>query len=171
MEAYAILRNYPVSPRKVRRVANLIRGLPIARALASLRFQPSPNAAQVEKVLLSAVANWEAKHTDAKTAELYVKEIRVDAGPVIKRYRPAPQGRAHRIRKRSGHVMLRVATMGGETEIADVAVAEESAVANQEATPQATQVIEKKKASKGKKSPSSTSDVADTGTSEESKEA
>ena len=109
MESYAILRNYPVPPRKVRRVANLIRGLPIGRALASLRFQPSPNAARLEKVLLSAVANWEAKHAEAKTTDLYVKEIRIDAGPIIKRFRPAPKGRATRIRKRSGHVFVKVA--------------------------------------------------------------
>ena len=108
MEAKAILRKAHVSPRKIRKVANLVRGLKISRALTSLRFERSPNARPVEQLLLSAVANWQAKHTDSKIpeTELYIKEICVDAAPIVKRYRPVPHGRAHRIRKRASHVRL-----------------------------------------------------------------
>ena len=110
MEARAVFKNYPVSPRKVRRVANLIRGLPINRALTVLKFQQSPNAQQVEKVLLSAVANWQLKYAESRISEtdLYVREVRVDVAPMIKRYRPVPHGRAHRIRKRANHLTLYV---------------------------------------------------------------
>ena len=119
MEAHAILRKIPVSPRKVRKVANLVRGLRIGSALRLLKFEKSPNAQKVEQLLLSAVANWQSKHADSKISEteLYVKEICVDVAPMIKRYRPAPHGRAHRIRKRSSHLRLRVSATKEAVEI------------------------------------------------------
>jgi len=106
--AFAKLNNCPTSPRKMRLVADLIRGQQIEMALAILRFNPKEASRRLEKLLLSAIANWEAKNEDAniEDADLFIKEIRVDGGTMLKRLRPAPQGRAHRIRKRSNHVTL-----------------------------------------------------------------
>ena len=108
MEAVAKLNNDPVSPRKMRRVADLIRGERVSYALNILRYQPQQNAGKLEKLLLSAIANWEAKNPDARLeeADLYIKSIQVDGGRALKRVRPAPQGRAFRIKKRSNHVTL-----------------------------------------------------------------
>ena len=112
MEAVAKLRNVPTSPRKMRLVADLIRGKKVTKALNILKFEPNHNAAKLEKLLLSAIANWQNKFEDARLeeAELIVKEIHVGGGRILKRLRPAPQGRAHRIRKRSNHVTLVVAS-------------------------------------------------------------
>ena len=106
--AFAKLNNCPTSPRKMRLVADLVRGAKVERALAILRFNPKEASKRLEKLLLSAVANWQAKNEDAdvEDADLFIKEIRVDGGSMLKRLRPAPQGRAHRIRKRSNHVTL-----------------------------------------------------------------
>ncbi|VAW15055.1 LSU ribosomal protein L22p (L17e) [hydrothermal vent metagenome] len=106
--AFAKLNNCPTSPRKMRIVADLVRGVQVERALAILRFNPKEASRRLEKLLLSALANWQAKNEDAdvEEADLIVKEIRVDGGSMLKRLRPAPQGRAHRIRKRSNHVTL-----------------------------------------------------------------
>ncbi len=106
--AFAKLNNCPTSPRKMRLVADLVRGVQVERALAILRFNPKEASRRLEKLLLSALANWQAKNEDAdvEEADLIVKEIRVDSGSMLKRLRPAPQGRAHRIRKRSNHVTL-----------------------------------------------------------------
>lgn len=108
MEAIARLRNVPTSPRKMRLVADLVRGKRVGLALSILKFTPNHGAIKLEKLLLSAVANWQAKNPDAKLedADLYVKTIMVDEGRSLKRLRPAPQGRGHRIRKRSNHVTL-----------------------------------------------------------------
>ena len=106
--AFAKLNNCPPSPRKMRLVADLIRGKKIEMALAILRFNQKEASRRLEKLLMSAIANWEAKNEDAniEDADLFIKEIRVDGGTMLKRLRPAPQGRAHRIRKRSNHVTL-----------------------------------------------------------------
>ncbi len=106
--AFAKLNNCPTSPRKMRLVADLVRGEQVEKALNILRFSPKEASRRLEKLLLSAIANWQAKNEDAsiEDAELFVKEIRVDGGSMLKRLRPAPQGRAHRIRKRSNHVTL-----------------------------------------------------------------
>ncbi|MBT8185835.1 MAG: 50S ribosomal protein L22 [Eudoraea sp.] len=106
--AFAKLNNCPTSPRKMRLVADLIRGAEVEKALAILRFNPKEASRRVEKLLLSAIANWQMKNEDAdiEGADLFVKEITVDSGRMLKRLRPAPQGRAHRIRKRSNHVTL-----------------------------------------------------------------
>ena len=105
---FAKLNNCPTSPRKMRLVADQVRGEDVNKALAILRFSPKEASRRLEKLLLSALANWQAKNEDAdiEQAALYVKEIRVDGGNMLKRLRPAPQGRAHRIRKRSNHVTL-----------------------------------------------------------------
>lgn len=104
----AKLKNVPTSPRKMRLVADLIRGERVSTALNILKFEPKVGATHIEKLLLSAIANWEAKNQDARLeeADLFVKSIFVDGGRILYRLRPAPQGRAHRIRKRSNHVTL-----------------------------------------------------------------
>jgi large subunit ribosomal protein L22 len=102
------LKNVPTSPRKMRLVADLIRGERVSKALNILKYEPKVGSPKLEKLLLSAISGWEAKHTDVKLeeADLYVKEIFVDGGRILKRLRPAPQGRAHRVRKRSNHVTM-----------------------------------------------------------------
>jgi len=104
----ARLVNVPTSPRKMRLVADLIRGVRVNQALSILKYEPKVGAAKLEKLLLSAISNWEAKNKEEKLeeADLFVKDIFVDGGRILKRLRPAPQGRAHRIRKRSNHVTL-----------------------------------------------------------------
>ncbi|MCX2720681.1 50S ribosomal protein L22 [Lentiprolixibacter aurantiacus] len=106
--AFAKLNNCPTSPRKMRLVADLVRGEGVEKALAILRFSQKEASRRLEKLLLSALANWQAKNEDAdiESADLFVKEIKVDSARMLKRLRPAPQGRAHRIRKRSNHVTL-----------------------------------------------------------------
>ncbi|MBU2915053.1 MULTISPECIES: 50S ribosomal protein L22 [Reichenbachiella] len=108
MEAVAKLKNVPTSPRKMRVVADLVRGQRVNNALNILKFEAKQGAARLDKLLLSAISNWEAKNEGEKLeeADLYVKEIFVDSGRILKRLRPAPQGRAHRIRKRSNHVTV-----------------------------------------------------------------
>ncbi|WP_299335978.1 50S ribosomal protein L22 [uncultured Psychroserpens sp.] len=106
--AFAKLNNCPTSPRKMRLVADLVRGKEAEKALQILRFSQKEASRRLEKLLLSAIANWQAKNEDAdiEDADLFVQEIRVDGGSMLKRLRPAPQGRAHRIRKRSNHVTV-----------------------------------------------------------------
>lgn len=106
--AFAKLNNCPTSPRKMRLVADLVRGKDVEQALAILRFNTKEASRRLEKLLLSAIANWQAKNEDKdiEDAELFISEIRVDGGRMLKRLRPAPQGRAHRIRKRSNHVTI-----------------------------------------------------------------
>jgi len=106
--AFAKLNNCPTSPRKMRLVADQVRGESIDKALAILKFSPKEPSKRLEKLLLSAIANWQSKNEseDIEKAGLFVSEIRVDGGSMLKRLRPAPQGRAHRIRKRSNHVTL-----------------------------------------------------------------
>ena len=106
--AFAKLNNCPTSPRKMRLIADLIRGMDADKALAELKLNPKEASGRMEKLLLSALANWEAKNEGKRMdeANLYVSEIRVDGGRMLKRIQPAPQGRAHRIRKRSNHVTL-----------------------------------------------------------------
>jgi large subunit ribosomal protein L22 len=107
-KAIAILRNCPSSPRKMRLVADLIRGVEVNKALGILKFTKKEASIKLEKLLLSAIANWQAKNEGARLDEtnLFVAEIFVDEGKMLKRVQPAPQGRAHRIRKRSNHVTI-----------------------------------------------------------------
>jgi large subunit ribosomal protein L22 len=108
MEAVARLRNYPTSPRKMRLLADIIRGVDVEKALNTLKFSAKDPSVPLEKLLLSAVANWRVKNegVDVAEANLYIKTVFVDGGRVLKRMRPAPQGRAYRVRKRSNHVTL-----------------------------------------------------------------
>ena len=108
---FAKLRNVPTSPRKMRLVVDMIRGMEAFRALGVLKFSNKEAAAKVEKLLRSAISNWEQKNErKAETGELYVTTISVDGGTMLKRMRPAPQGRGYRVRKRSNHVTLFVDT-------------------------------------------------------------
>ena len=105
---FAKLNSCPTSPRKMRLVADLVRGVEVEKALAILKFSSKEAARNLEKLTLSAIANWQAKNEDAsiEDAGLFVKEVYVDSASMLKRLRPAPQGRAHRIRKRSNHVTM-----------------------------------------------------------------
>ena len=105
---FAILKNCPTSPRKMRLVADLIRGEEVNEALNILKYSPQHASEDLEKLLLSAISNWQNKNEGVRIEDsrLYVSEIRVDQGRTLKRFRPAPQGRAHRIRKKSNHVTL-----------------------------------------------------------------
>ena len=109
---FAKLNNVPSSPRKMRLVIDLVRGMEVFKALGVLKFSNKEAARGVEKLLRSAIANGKQKNVrEAESSELYVSRIFVDAGPMLKRLRPAPQGRGYRIRKRSNHVTLFVDTI------------------------------------------------------------
>ncbi len=105
---FAKLQNCPTSPRKMRLVADMIRGAEVNKALDYLRFSPKEASGRLEKLLLSAIANWQNKNEGVRIEDttLFVKEVYVDSARILKRLRPAPQGRAHRIKKRSNHVTL-----------------------------------------------------------------
>lgn len=108
----ARLRNVPSSPRKMRLVVDMIRGQEVSKALGILKFSNKEASRKVEKLLRSAIANWEQKNErKAEVGELFVKTVFVDAAPMLKRMRPAPQGRGYRIRKRSNHVTIFVDTI------------------------------------------------------------
>ena len=106
--AFAKLNSCPTSPRKMRIVADSVRGKKVDMALTILKFSQKEASNRLEKLLMSAITNWQSKNEDAdvEQANLFIKEIRVDSAGMLKRLRPAPQGRAHRIRKRSNHVTL-----------------------------------------------------------------
>jgi len=106
MEAVAKLRNYPTSPRKMRLLADLIRGHKVERALAMLEHSPKHPAVPLRKLVLSAINNWKQKNESGDESELVVKTVFVDGARTLKRMRPAPQGRGYRVRKRSNHVTL-----------------------------------------------------------------
>lgn len=112
---FAILRNEPSSPRKMRYVADLVRGMEVNRALGTLRFSKKAASEPLEKLLRSAINNWEQKNgRKAEAGELYITCLHVDGGATLKRMRPAPQGRGYRIRKRSNHVTLHVGTKNND---------------------------------------------------------
>jgi len=104
----ARMKGVPTSPRKMRLVADLIRGVDVDKALQILKFSTKEASINLEKLLLSAIANWQAKNEDKniEDADLFISKIFVDSAAMLKRIRPAPQGRAHRIRKRSNHVTM-----------------------------------------------------------------
>ena len=128
MEAVAKLRNVPTSPRKMRLVADLVRGKQVNSALGLLKFEANSGAEKIEKLLLSALSNWQTKNEDLRVEDsnLYIKQIFVDEGKTLKRLRPAPQGRGHRIRKRSNHVTLIIDTMTEEQMVSKKAKKAES---------------------------------------------
>ena len=112
---FASLRDVPTSPRKMRLVADMVRGMEVDRALGVLKFSNKEAAARVEKLLRSAIANWEEKNgRKAEDGELYISRIFVDGAATLKRMRPAPQGRGYRIRKRSNHVTIVVDSLNNK---------------------------------------------------------
>lgn len=135
---YAKLNNCPTSPRKMRLVADLIRGISVDRALHILKHNTKQPAAKLEKLLLSAISNWQQKNEGVRIEDsnLYVKNVFVDSGRVLKRILPAPQGRAHRMKKRSNHVTMVLGSMVADTVVEETAVEEKQEVA--------TEVVEKK---------------------------
>ena len=112
MEAVAKLKNYPTSPRKMRLLADLVRGMDVEKALAVLEHNPKHPAVPLYKLIWSAVHNWKAKNEGGDEGELVVKTIMVDGARTLKRMRPAPQGRGYRVRKRSNHVTVVVDVKG-----------------------------------------------------------
>ena len=116
--AFAKLNNCPTSPRKMRIVADLVRGQKVETALNILKFNSKEASRKLEKLLLSAINNWQQKNAEEslEDAGLFVKEIKVDGGTMLKRLRPAPQGRAHRIRKRSNHVTIVLGAINNNTQ-------------------------------------------------------
>ncbi len=118
MEAVAKLNNYPTSPRKMRLLADLIRGMKVEKALAVLEHNPKHPAVPLRKLVLSAINNWKQKNEGMDESALVVKTIFVDGARVIKRMRPAPQGRGYRVRKRSNHITLIVDSVGAPVQAA-----------------------------------------------------
>ncbi len=118
--AVAELKNCPTSPRKMRLVVDMIRGIEVNRALDILRYSTKEPSKRVEKLLLSAIANWQKKNEDVRVekSNLYVKEVFVDGGRMLKRLRPAPQGRGYRIRKRSNHVTILLDSRANQEQVA-----------------------------------------------------
>jgi large subunit ribosomal protein L22 len=114
----AVMRHCPTSPRKMRLVTNLINGMEVNKALDVLKYSPQEASRKLEKLLLSAISNWQAKNEGARVEEsnLFIKNVYVDGGRTLKRLQTAPQGRAYRIRKRSNHVTLVLDSMNKETE-------------------------------------------------------
>ncbi|MFM8710609.1 MAG: 50S ribosomal protein L22 [Sphingomonadales bacterium] len=110
MEAVAKLRNYPTSPRKMRLLADMIRGQKVEKVLAQLEHNPKHPAVPLRKLVLSAISNWKLKNEGGDESTLVIKTIFVDGARSIKRMRPAPQGRGYRVRKRSNHVTVIVDT-------------------------------------------------------------
>jgi large subunit ribosomal protein L22 len=115
---FAKLNNCPTSPRKMRLVADMVRGMGVNRALDMLKYSSKEASNRLEKLLLSAIANWQLKNEGVRIedSKLIVKEVHVDSGRMLKRIQPAPQGRAHRIRKRSNHVTLVLDNLNNNTQ-------------------------------------------------------
>src|SRR4026207_893460 len=155
MEAVAKLKNYPTSPRKMRLLADLIRGKKVEKVLAELEHHPKHPAVPMRKLVLSAINNWKQKNEGGDEGELVVKTIMVDGGRTLKRMRPAPQGRGYRVRKRSNHVTVIVDIKGLKTikaeTVEDVEIDEKAEVkkARPKAKTKATTV--KKKTTRTKK--------------------
>ncbi|NDC43207.1 MAG: 50S ribosomal protein L22 [Chitinophagia bacterium] len=133
MEAVARLRNYPTSPRKMRLLADMVRGVDVENALNILKFSTKHPSVAMEKLLVSAIANWRVKNEgeDVAEAKLYVKTIFVDGGRTLKRMRPAPQGRAYRVRKRSNHITIIVDSRNAVAQKATAEVTNENETAEQ----------------------------------------
>jgi large subunit ribosomal protein L22 len=126
MEAVARLRNYPTSPRKMRLLADVIRGMDVEKAVNFLKFNAQHSSQPLEKLLLSAVANWHLKNEGQEESDLIVKIIFVDCARTIKRMMPAPQGRAHRKLKRSNHVTIIVDKKVSATPTVSIPVTEDN---------------------------------------------
>jgi large subunit ribosomal protein L22 len=147
MEAVAKLNNYPTSPRKMRLLVDLIRGLEVEKALAVLEHNPKHPAVPLRKLVMSAINNWKQKNEGGDETGLIVKTIMVDGARVIKRMRPAPQGRGYRVRKRSNHVTVIVDAAGDSKKTKLVKVAKNETV-NVEEKPVAAAPVKKTRTKK-----------------------
>lgn len=154
MEAVAKLNNEPTSPRKMRLLVDLVRGMKVEKALAVLEHNPKHSSVPLRKLILSAISNWKAKNEGADESELIVKTIFVDAARVIKRMRPAPQGRGYRVRKRSNHVTVFVDAASATEKT--VKVSKKETVKNEVAPVAAPKKTATKKAAPKKKANSET---------------
>lgn len=154
MEAVAKLNNEPTSPRKMRLLVDLVRGMKVEKALAVLEYNPKHSSVPLRKLILSAVSNWKAKNEGADESELIVKTIFVDAARVIKRMRPAPQGRGYRVRKRSNHVTVFVDAASAS--VKTVKASKKEAVVNEVAPVVVPKKAATKKAAPKKKANSET---------------
>lgn len=148
MEAVAKLRNYPTSPRKMRLLADLIRGMKVEKALAELEHNPKHPAVPLKKLVMSAISNWKQKNEGGDESQLIVKTIFVDGARTIKRLRPAPQGRGYRVRKRSNHVTVVVDVKGTKAAKAAPVVAEAQEAVVENAAPKAKKAAPKKTTTK-----------------------
>ncbi|MCF3109032.1 50S ribosomal protein L22 [Niabella sp. CC-SYL272] len=146
MEAVAKLRNYPTSPRKMRLLADLIRGQRVDLVLAELEHNPKHPAVPLRKLVLSAIVNWKQANEGADESGLVVKTIYVDGGRTLKRMRPAPQGRGYRVRKRSNHVTLVVDVAGEDKKAAKKVKAAAKAAPVEEVKEASAKAPAKKKA-------------------------
>jgi large subunit ribosomal protein L22 len=137
----ARLNDVPTSPRKMRLVADLVRGKRVNEALAILKFQAKIGATKIESLLLTSIADWSAKHSDVniEDADLFIKDIFIDGGRMLKRMRPAPQGRGYRVRKRSNHISLVLGSL------ADVNALRTATVTKAEETPKEEKKVKAKK--------------------------
>jgi len=147
MEAVAKLRNYPTSPRKMRLLADLIRGKKVEKVLAELEHHPKHPAVPLRKLVLSAIDNWKQKNEGGDESLLVIKTIFVDGARTLKRMRPAPQGRGYRVRKRSNHVTVIVDLKGAIAEVKPAKVQ-----AKEEVATEINETVSKAKTSKTKKS-------------------
>lgn len=161
MEAIAKLRNHPTSPRKMRLIADLIRGMRVDKALVELEFSSKHSSVPLRKLLLSAVSNWKQKNATEVVDGLFVKTVYVDEGRSLKRMLPAPQGRAYRIKKRSNHVTLIVDSLVLQNDTTvDVGTDTNQAIASPEVLPTKkvnSQVVSKKVEQKKTKSETASS--------------
>ena len=148
MEAVAKLKNYPTSPRKMRLLADLIRGMKVEKALAVLEHNPKHPAVPMRKLVLSAISNWKQKNEGGDEGQLVVKTIFVDGARTLKRMRPAPQGRGYRVRKRSNHVTVIVDDVNALKALPKQPKAEAVAVAEPVAVEPVAEVKTKKAATK-----------------------
>lgn len=150
MEAVAKLNNEPTSPRKMRLLVDLVRGMKVEKALAVLEHNPKHSSVPLRKLILSAISNWKAKNEGADETALIVKTIFVDAARVIKRMRPAPQGRGYRVRKRSNHVTVFVDAVDVSQKV--VKVSKKETLKNEVAPVEVPKKVATKKAAPKKKS-------------------
>ena len=132
--SYAKLNNCPTSPRKMRLVADLIRGKKVENALNTLRFSTKEAAERMKKLVLSAISNWQAKNEGERIEdhELFIKEVHVDSARQLKRLRTAPQGRGHRIRKRSNHITMILDSKAGMVAAAEPEIEEAEVIESEE---------------------------------------
>ncbi len=170
MKSVAILKKYPTSPRKARLVVDLIRGMDVVKALDLLKHDTREISHPIEKLLLSSISNWQNKNTDASSndASLYISEIRVDGAGMLKRIKPAPQGRAHKIRKRFNHITIVIDTKSPNDETNKEIITKSDSKAKEDKK-NTQKIIENKSIKSNTKKTISKTDIKKTKTLEDNK--